>query len=62
MSASLELMHAEIRMGAAKRQLTEAARAALAGDPRAAELAKIAVDEIAQAQAALQALRGGGIT
>lgn len=58
----MELQHAETRMAAAKHQFTEAARAALAGDPRAAELAKIAVDELAQAQAALQALRRSVIT
>lgn len=60
MSPSEQRRLAEDRMDNAKRQFTQAARAALAGDPQAPELAKAAYREVSDAQAALRALDSGG--
>ncbi len=50
--------HAERRMEEAKRQFTEAARAALAGDTDAPELAREAFTRICEARADLAAANG----
>jgi hypothetical protein len=47
------------RMASAKKRFTDAARAALAGDPQAQDLAKAAFEEVESARAQLQRFDSG---